>query len=151
MNSMKTNKFCRTEKYRKLFYTDALGRISGIFPMEIWNWIWDVSVQFSHSVMSDSLWTQGLQHSRFPSPSPTPRACSNSCSLIWWSHPTISSCLPLLLLPSIFPSITDSFPMSQFFSSGDQSIGASASASVLPMNSQDWFPLGWTGWISLLS
>ena len=151
MNSMKTNKFCRTEKYRKLFYTDALGRISGIFPMEIWNWIWDVSVQFSHSVMSDSLWTHGLQHSRFPCPSPTPRACSNSCSLIWWSHPTISSCLPLLLLPSIFPSITDSFPMSQFFSSGDQSIGASASASVLPMNSQDWFPLGWTGWISLLS
>ena len=103
------------------------------------------SVPFSHSVMSDSLWPHGLQQSRFSCPSPTPRARSNSCPSSWWSHPTISSCLPLLLLPSIFPSILDSFPTSQFFSSGGQSIGASASASVLPMNIQAWFPLGWTG------
>ena len=108
------------------------------------------SVQFSLSAVSDSLWPYGLHHARLPCPSSTPRACSNSCSLIWWSHPTISSCLPLLLLPSIFP-ISGSFLMSQFFTSGGQSIGAAASASVLPMNSQDWFPLGWTGWISLLS
>ena len=110
------------------------------------------SVHFSHSVMSNSLWLHGLQHARLPCPSPTPGACSNSCALSWLCHPTISTilCHPLLLLPSIFPSIRV-FPMSHFFQSGGQSIGTLASASVLPMNIQDWFPLGFTGLISMLS
>ena len=100
--------------------------------------------------MSDSLQPHGLQHARPPCPSPTPRACSNSCPLSRWFHLTISSYGTLLILPSIFPSI-QVFPMSQLFAPGDQSIETSASASVLPMNIQDWFPLGWTGLISLQS
>ena len=108
------------------------------------------SVQFSHSFMSDSLRSHGLQHSRSPCPSPTPRIYSNSCPLSWWCHPTISlSVIPCSHLQS-FPA-SGSFQMSQFFSSHGQSIGVSASASVLPMNIQYRFPLGWTGWISLLS
>ena len=107
------------------------------------------SVQFS--VMSDSLWCYRLQHSRLPCPSPTPRACSNSCPLSWWGHPTISSSvIPFSSCLQSFPA-SGSFPMRQFFSSGGQSIGVSASASVLPMNIQDWFPFWWTGWISLQS
>ena len=109
------------------------------------------SVQFSCSVMSDSLQPHGLQHARLHCPSPTPRAYSNSCPSSQWCHPTISSSIVLFssCLQS-FPA-SGSFPMSQFFESSSQSIGASASASVLPMNNQDWFPLGWTGWISLQS
>ena len=109
------------------------------------------SVQFSHSVMSDSLWPHGLQHARPPFPSPTPRAYSNSCPLSWWCHPTTSSfVVPFFShLQSFLTS--GSFQMSQFFSSGGQSIGVSVSTSVLPMNIQDWFPLGWTDWISLQS
>ena len=111
----------------------------------------DCSVQFSCLVMTNSLWPHGLQLNRPLCPSPTPRVYSNSCPLSRWCHTTISS--------SVFPfsSHLQSFPasgyfqMSQFFTSGGQSIGVSASASVLPMNSQDWFPLGWTGWISLQS
>ena len=109
------------------------------------------SVQFSRSVMSNSCATHGLQHLRLPCSSPTPRACSNSCPSSQWCLPTIlfyvipfSSCL------QSFPT-SGSFPMSQFFALGGQSIGVSASASVLPMNTQDWSPLGWTGWISLQS
>ena len=108
------------------------------------------SVQFCCSVMSDSLWPCGLQHARPPCPSPTPGVDSNSCLLSWWCHPTnssfvvsFSSCL------QSFPA-SGSFQMSQFFTSSGQSIGVSASASVLPMNTQDW-SLGWTGWISLQS
>ena len=87
---------------------------------------------------------------RLPCPSPTPRACSNSCPSSWWCHPTISSSvIPFSCLQS-FPA-SGSFPMSQFFASGGHSIGVSVSASVLPMNIQDWFPLGLTGWISLES
>ena len=109
------------------------------------------SVQFSCSVMSYSLQPHGLQHSRFPCPSSTPRVYSNSCPLIWWCHPTNSSyVIPFSSCLQSFPA-SGSSPMSQFFASGGQSIGVSASASVLPMNSQDWFPLGWTGWISLQS
>ena len=109
------------------------------------------SVQFIHSVLSDSLWPNGLQHARLPCSSPTPRACSNSCPLIWWCHPIISSSvIPFSSHIQSFPA-SESFPMSQFFASGGQSIGVSASASVLPMDIQDWFPLGWTGWISLQS
>ena len=99
--------------------------------------------------MSNSLWPHGLQHARFPCPLPTPRAWSNSCALSWWCHPTISSSVVHFssCLQS-FPAL-GSFPMSQFFTSGGQSIGASAS--VLPMNTQDLFPLGLTGLISLHS
>ena len=101
--------------------------------------------------MSDSLQPHGPQHTRLPYPSPTAGACSISCSLSWWCHQTISSSVAHLssCLQS-FPAL-GSFQMSQFFTSGSQSIGVSASASVLPMNIQDWFPLGWTGWISLQS
>ena len=108
------------------------------------------SVQFSHSVMSSALRPYGLQHTRPPCPSPTPRVYSNSCPLSWWCHPTISSSVvPFSCLQS-FPA-SGSYQMSQLFASGGQNIGLSASTSVLPMNIQDWFPLGWTGWISLQS
>ena len=103
--------------------------------------------QFSHSVMSDSLWPHGLQHARLPCPSSTPRVCSNSCPSSSWCHPTISSSvLPFSSCLQSFPA-AGSFPMSQFFTSGGQNIGVSVSASVLPMNIQVWFPLGWTGLI----
>ena len=103
--------------------------------------------------MSDSLWPHGLQHARLPCPSSTPRACSNSCPLSQWCHPIIStSVIPFSSSPQSFPA-SGSFPMSQFFASGGQSIAASASASAseLPMNIQDWFPLGLIGLISLQS
>ena len=102
---------------------------------------WSVS-QFSRSVVSNCLWPHGLQHARLPCPSPTPGAYSNSCSLSRWCHPTISSSVvPFSSCLQSFPA-PGSFPMSQFFASGGQSSGASASASVLPMNIQNWFPLG---------
>ena len=101
------------------------------------------SVQFSHSVVSDTLQPHGLQYSRLPCPSPTPRVYSNSCPLSLWCHPTISSSV----VP--FSSHLQSFIMSQFFTSGSQSIGTSVS--VLPVSIQDWFSLGWTGWVSFLS
>ena len=101
--------------------------------------------------MSNSLRPHGLQHTRFPCPSPTPRACSDSCPSSRWCHPTISSSvIPFSSCLQSFPA-SGSFQMSQFFASGGQSIGVSASALVLPMNIQDWFPLGLTGWISLQS
>ena len=106
------------------------------------------SVQFSCSVVTDS-WRPQLQHARPPCPSPTPGVYSNSCPLSQWYHPSISSSVvPFSSCPQSFPA-SGSFPMSQFFTSGGQSIGVSALTSVLPMNIQDWFPLGWTGWISL--
>ena len=107
--------------------------------------------QFSCSVVSYSLQPFGLQHARFTCPSPTPRVYPNSCPLNRWCHPTISS--SVILFPSCLQSFpaSESFPRNQFFASGSQSIGASASVSVLPMNIQDWFPLGWTDWISLQS
>ena len=106
---------------------------------------------FSSSVVSDSLWPHVLQNTRLPCPSPFPRACSNSCPLSWWCHPTISSfVVPFSSCLQSF-SASQSFPMNQLFPSGSQSIGASASASVFPMNIQGWFSLGWTGWISLQS
>ena len=100
---------------------------------------------FSHSVSSNSLLPHGLQHARLPCPLPTPRACSNSCPLSQWCHPTLlSSVAPFSFCPQSLPA-SGSFPMSQFFASDCQSIRASASASVLPMNIQDWFPLWLTG------
>ena len=105
-----------------------------------------ISFQFSHSVVSDSLRPHGLQHARLPCSSPTPGAYSNTCPSQLWCHPTISFfVVPFSSLLQSFPA-SGSFLMSWFFPSGGQSIGASAS--VLPMNTQDWFPLGWTGWIS---
>jgi len=123
------------------------------------DWVWGKlglpsfqfsSAQFSFSVMSDSLWLSGL-HARLPCPSPTPRAYSNSCPSSRWCHPTISSSvIPFSSCLQSFPASV-SFLISQFFASGGQSIGVSALASVLPMNIQNWFPLGLTGWISLQS
>ena len=102
-----------------------------------------ISVQFSSSVVSNSLQPHGLQHARLPCPSPTPGACSNSCPPSRWCHPTISSSVvPFSFRLQSFPA-SRSFPVSQFFASGGQSMGASASASVLPMNIQDWFLLNW--------
>ena len=109
------------------------------------------SVQFSCSVMSDSLRPHELQHSRPPCPSPTPGVHPNSCPLSWWCHPAISSSfVPFSSCPQSLPA-SESFPMSQLFAWGGQSIGVSASASVLPKKTQDWSPLEWTGWISLQS
>ena len=109
------------------------------------------SVQFSCSVMSDSLQPHEPQHARTPCRSPIPGVYANPCPLSQWCHPTISSTvIPFSSCLQSFPA-SGSFPMSQLFTSGGQSIGVSASASVLPMNTEDWSPLGWTGWISLQS
>ena len=109
------------------------------------------SVQFTCSVVSNSLWPHEPQHARPPCPSPTPRVYSNSCPSSWWCHPAISSSvIPFTSCSQSLPA-SGSFPMGQLFAWGGQSTRASASASVLPVNTQDWSPLGWTGWISLQS
>ena len=109
------------------------------------------SVQFSRSVMSGSLQPCEPQHARPPCPSPTTRVHPNPCPWSWWCHPTISSSVvPFSSCPQSFPA-SGAFQMSQLFASGGQSIGVSASTSVLPVNTQDWSPLGWAGWISLQS
>ena len=107
--------------------------------------------QFSHSVVSNSLWPHESQHSRPPCPSPTPGVYSNSCPSSQWCHSAISSSVvPFSSCPQSLLT-SGSFPVSQLFASGGQNIGVSASTSVLPMNTQDWSPWGWTGWISLQS
>ena len=109
------------------------------------------SVQFSCSLMSNCLWPHELQHSRLPCPSPTPGVHPNPHPSSRWCHPTVSSSvIPFSPCPQSFPA-SGSFPMSQLVASGGQSIGVSASTSVLPVNTQDWSPLGWTSWISLQS
>ena len=109
------------------------------------------SVQFSRSIVSDSLWPHELQYARPTCPSPTPGVYPNPYPLSWWCHPTVSSSVVLYTsCPQSFQA-EGSFQMSQLFASGGQNIGVSASTSVLPMNTQDWSPLGWTGWISLQS
>ena len=109
------------------------------------------SVQFSRSVVSDSLRPHEPQHARPPCPSPAPGVHLNPCPLSRWCHPTISSSvIPFSSSPQSFPA-SGSFQMCQLFASGGQIIGVSASTSVVPMNTQDWSPLGWTGWISLQS
>ena len=109
------------------------------------------SVQFSRSVVPDSLWPQELLHARPPCPSPTPGVYPNPCSSSRWCHPIISSSVvPFFSCPQSLPA-SGSLPMSQLFTWGGRSIGVSASTSVLPMNTRDWPPLGWTGWISLRS
>ena len=136
------------------------------FIIPVWHLVWSLSgwlekifkhvvslqsVQFSCSVLSDSWRPHGLQHARPPCPSPTLEVYSSSCPFSWWCHPTTSSSVvPFSSHLQSFPA-SGSFQMSQLYASGGQSIGVSASASVLPMNIQDWFPLGWTGWISLPS
>ena len=126
---------------------------SGLLPCssyckQCWNEHWG-SVQFICSVVSDSLWPHGLHQARLPCLSPTPGACSNSCPLSRWCHPTISSSvIPFSSCLQSFPE-SGSFPLSHFFSSGGQSIGVLTSLSVLPVNIQGWFPLGLTGLISL--
>ena len=109
------------------------------------------SVQFSRSVVSDSLWPHEPQHARPPCPTSTPGVHLNPCPSSWWCHPTISSSvIPFSSCPQSFP-VSVSFQMYQLFPSGGQSTGVSASTTVLPMNTQDWSPIGWTGWISLQS
>ena len=121
------------------------------YSEEYHSFIWVSSTHFSHAVVSDSLQPHGLHHARLPCPSPTPGACSNSFPWSRWCHPPISSSVnPCSSRLQSFPA-SGSFPMSQFFTSCGQSIGVSASTSVLPVNIQDWFPLAWTGWISLQS
>ena len=107
-----------------------------------------IPVQFSHSVVSDSFWPHGLQHARLPCPSPIPWAYSNLHPSSWWCYPTISSSIDPFSGLQSFPA-SGSFPMSQFFASGGQNIGGSASASILPMNTEGWLPLGLTGLLSL--
>ena len=126
--------------------------IPGSRPWPISGYLrWFSSVQFSRSVVSDSLRPHESQHSRPPCPSQTPGVYSNSCPSSRWSHPAISSSVvPFSSWPQSLPA-SGSFPMSQLFAWSGQSTGVSTSASVLPMNTQDWFPLGWTGWISLQS
>ena len=127
----------RSRYYSNLYITQSTSQFS--------------SVHFSSLVMSDSLWPRGLQDTRLPCPSPIPRACSNSCPSSQWCHPIIlSSDIPFSSCLQSFPA-SGSFPRSQFFASDSQSIGASASALVLPMNIQDWFPVRLTGLISLQS
>ena len=116
-----------------------------------YGWVCLLLLLFSCSVVSDSLWPHGLQHARLSCPSLSPRAWSNSCPLSQWYHPTISSSIIPFSFCLQSSSTSGSFPMSQFFASGGQSIGVSASASVLPVNTQDWFPLGLTCLIFLQS
>ena len=119
-----------------------------VYPSSYNNSVQFSSVQFSHSVMSYSLWPHEPQHAQPPGPSPTPGVYPNPCPLCQWCHPTISpSVVPVSSCPQSFPA-SGSFQMSHLFTSGGQSIGVSASTSVPPMNTQDWSPLGWTGWIS---
>ena len=129
-----------------------LGRKNAVEPfLSSCNEVQFSSVQFSRSVVSDSLQPHESQHSRPPCPSPSPRVYPNPCSLSRRCQPTISpSVVPFTSCPQSFP-VSGSFQMNQLFASGGQSIGVSASTSVLPKNIQDWFPLGWTGWISLQS
>ena len=123
-----------------------------IFEKTAFNiYIIDPSVQFSRSVVSDSLWPHESQHARPPCPSPTPGVYSNSCPLCQWCQITLSSSvIPFSSCRQSFPA-SKSFQMSQLFASGGQHIGVLASTSVLPLNIQDWSPLGWTGWVSLQS
>ena len=132
---------------REPSYIEVLQQRAGGLNIKRFSSVWFSSV----AQLCTTLWLHGLQHARLPCPSPTPRACSNSCPSSWWCYPTISSSVfPFSSHLQSFPA-SGSFPMSQFFASGGQSIGVSASASVLPMNIQDWFPLGLTGLISLQS
>ena len=136
---------------RQIFLpSESPGKPPGFYTIKVFPFC-NISVQFSHSIVSDSLWPHESQHARPPCPSPTPGVYPNSCPLSRWCHLTISSSvIPFSSCPQSFPA-SGSFQMSQLFASGGQSIGVSASTSVFPMNTQDWSPLGWTGWIFLQS
>ena len=135
---------------RREYFSSFIIKNELLIHTRIW-WKLKTSAQFSHSVMSDSLQPHGLQHVRPPCPSPTPRVYSNPCPSNWWCHPVISSSVvPFSCCPQSLPA-SGLFPMSQLFTWGGQSIRVLASASVLPMNTQDWSPLGWTGRISFQS
>ena len=141
------------EKNKRKCHTSCKDKHLNIFGLSIHRHTgtYISSIQFSHSVMSNYLQPHGLQHARPPCPSTTTGVYSNSHPLSWWCHPTTSSfVVPFSSRLQSFPA-SGSFQMIQFFESGGQSIGVSASTSVFPMNIQDWFPLGWTGWISLQS
>ena len=130
----------------EIFFTEPFFNTCYIFNINL-----IYSAQVSHSVVSDSLRAHEPQHTRPPCPSPTPGVYPNPCPSSRWCHPTIScSVVPFSSCPQSFPE-SGSFQMSQLFASDSQSIGVSASTSVFPMNTQDWSPLGWTGWISLQS
>ena len=125
---------------------EGLNVLASVFAWPKFN-----SLQFSRSVVSDSLWPHESQHARPPCPSPTPGVHPNSCPSSRWCHPAISSSVvPFSSFPQSLP-VSESFPMSQLFAWGGQSTGVSALASFLPKNTQDWSPLEWTGWISLQS
>ena len=145
-------RFLKRKKLKFFNYPDRL--YSSLFPVStapLYIFSTISSVQFSHSVVSDSLRLHESQHARPPCPSPTPGVHSDSCPSSQWCHPAISSSVvPFSSCPQSLPA-SGSFPMNQLFASGGQSIGVSASTSVIPMNTQDWSPLGWTGWISLQS
>ena len=142
---------CTTYNTNVAFKSPFLKVIGDFRCFEHWLLILLASVQLSHSVLPRSLWPPGLQHTRPPCPSPTPGTYSNSCPSSQWWHPAISSSvISFSSHLQSFPA-SGSFPMSQFFTSGDQSIGVSASTSVLPMKLQGLFPLGWTGFISFQS
>ena len=137
-------------KFMNKTFQPPLSQVMCILVMGSMGWA-DSSVQFSRSVVSDSLRPRELQHARPPCPSPTPGVHPNSCPSSRWCHPAISSSVvPFSSCPQSLP-VSRSFPMSQLFTWGGQSIGVSVSASILPMNTQDWSPLGWTGWKSLQS
>ena len=133
-----------------IYWDEHMVFYSSVFWCGVSYWLIHFSsFQFSCSIMSDS--SSSPQHTRRPCPSPTPRVHPNACPLSQWCHPTISSSVvPFFSCPQSFPA-SGSFQMSQHFTSGGQSSRVSASTSVLPMNTQDWSPLGWTGWISLQS
>ena len=134
---------------RKLWYIYTMEYYSVIRRNAFESFLMISSVQFSRPVMSNSLQPHELQHARPSCPSPTPGVHANPCPLCQWCHPTLAySLVPFSSCPRSFPA-SGSFPMSQLFTLGGQSIGVSASTSVLPMNTQDWFPLGWICWISL--
>ena len=138
------------KEWNRISCNSCIGRWI-LYHQATWEAQYRASVWFILSVIFNSLRPHELQHARPPCPSPAPRAHPNPCSLSQWCHPTTSSSvIPFSSCPQSFPA-SESFPMSQLFASGGQSFGVSASTSVLPMNTQDWFPLGWTGWISLQS
>ena len=154
-----SEKFWQHSEGTQALFSQLVGRQLMVSPQGSWQWPWSVllprllvgSVWFSHSVVSNSLRPHGLQHARSPCPSSTLRVYSNSRPLNRWCHPTtLSSVVPFSSCLQSFPA-SRSFPMSQFFTSGSQSIRVSASVSVLPKNIQDICPLRLTGWMSLLS
>ena len=149
MTSFRGSSWTRDQTH--ISFISFIGRWVLYHQHHLWSLIWTICCSVTQSCLSDSLWPQRLQHDRLPCSLPSSRVCSNSRPLSQWCHPIISSSvIPFSSGLQSFPA-SGTFPVSQLFASGGQTIGASASASVLPMNIQDWFPLGLTGLISLLS